>query len=146
MSLYGIPGVEVREILGYACPYLVDLTIDGRPAYFRYRHGALRLAFEDGAEECVSMACASDTLSSEEVETLVVNRLLPELRAETTGNTIDAQVASALVKDFLSYAKDRRSYKMYDTQDYEPIEADATLLDWAINEWAAQRGRSSHNE
>jgi hypothetical protein len=48
-----IDGVREGQIVCYGCPYIVDLTIDGRPAHYRSRHGAARLCFEDGEQETV---------------------------------------------------------------------------------------------
>jgi hypothetical protein len=142
-----IPGVEYRSLVSGACPLIIDLTIDGRPAYVRYRWGIARLAFEDGAQEYVSETLSDnefDGAGEEKVVEFAQTTLLPRLRAEAAKNAIEtgglpvtATVAQEVVKDFLAYLRDRTSYVIVEESGYgHTCPADDTLVEWKIERWA----------
>lgn len=143
-------GVRYKQEVSWRCPYIVDLEIDGRPAYFRFRWGILRLAFEDLAQETVSVELSED-MANHEVDEYVAKTLVPVLRAKVVreqeklmSSSVypDADSPAELVKDFLRWADDRKSYKLFDDSNYsDAFEADPTLVEWAIEEWNRQRGK-----
>lgn len=106
--MINIDGVVEREVVCYGCPYIVDLTIDGRPAHYRSRHGSARLCFEDGEQETVwdSYNEGSGEAFSTTYERHMVT-MVPALRRKAVRVVTGKDDRAESVKDFLTFAKEK---------------------------------------
>jgi hypothetical protein len=137
-----IDGVTEREVVCYGCPYIVDLTIDGRPAHYRSRHGSARLCFEDGEQETVwdSYNEGGGEGFSDIYERHMVT-MVPALRRKAVRVVTGKDDRAELVKDFLTYAREqdyRNAELMQEDSAYDggnsrvlhEHEVDAILTAW----------------
>lgn len=101
-----IEGVREGPILSYGCPYLIDLTIDGRPAHYRARHGSARLTFEDGEQEIVYEAYnEGDIEGFQDMYERHMATMVPALRAKARGKAVENDERVKTVKEFLDFAR-----------------------------------------
>jgi hypothetical protein len=137
-----IDGVTEREIVCYGCPYIVDLTIDGRPAHYRSRHGSARLCFEDGEQETVwdSYNEGGGEGFSDIYERHMVT-MVPALRRKAVRVVTGRDDRAELVKSFLTYAREQdyrnaelmqedSAYGEYSSRVLHEHEVDAILTAW----------------